>query len=94
MEAALHCDDRTVCQPAEQKTARMTLDGGEGKAGNLLVWYRRIDGDLLGQAAEARAQNDSNLGCCCRALPHDRGGGLDSIEERRSSRHADPPAAV
>ena len=45
MEAPLHRDDRPLSETAEQKTAGMALDGGQGEARDLLVGDGGLDLD-------------------------------------------------
>ena len=66
----------------------MRLHRRERKAGNLLVRYRRLDIDLLGQTAEPGAQDDRRLRHERASAAYHRGRGFDPIEQRRRRRHA------
>src|SRR5690242_9458065 len=94
MKAALHGDDRSAAQAAQQQPAGMTLDGGEGKPGNSLVRERGLDFDTLGQLPQAGTQNDCDRRLQCGDLANCVHRRADLVEQGNRSHPWARPGTV
>ena len=70
VEPALHRDHAPAGEGPEQELAGVTLDGREGKPRDLLVGDARRDRELAGEAAQAGAEDDRDVGNELRPRPH------------------------
>ncbi len=79
VKAALHGHDVLPSQPAEDQLAAVSFHGGNREMGNIFVIDFISIRYLIGQAAQARAQDDGSFGCRMHPPPKEVCGFLNDF---------------
>ena len=81
MDAALHGHHPAAAEPPEDQIARVAGRGAPGEARDLVEGHRQLGLDLFGEASEAGAEDDPELGLEIAALAQVGGGAVDGLAQ-------------